>query len=339
MYGGLFGDLPAAKGETGVTKKEESQSTGSVSDPSPSNNAAAAAAASTTTAASATTATAVAATGLMIPPALKKSKIGGSLAQSIGTAGTSMAFIPTTIQRKKNHSSKVSTVSKSPPPPSTTMMKPVPATTTTDVNNSEFSTTNATTSTSNSLFGSSTVTIVETVPQQGPVDIHAPHYQQQQQQQSIDGTAIPPSTSHALPTNLLDGAWNSRIPMDDDDEEDDDDTNDNGQITDPYDPRVPNDLLEYWDRQAIKAEQWQLEQETKRSLEQQQVLRERLEEERQELLQLQQRQPGNLVQFDSATGRGRGVSNLPAWLVAQQQQQKEQQEQQQQLQDPLGDSV
>ncbi len=96
-------------------------------------------------------------------------------------------------------------------------------------------------------------------------------------------------------------------------EEDEDDP---VEITDPYDPYVPNDLLQYWDRQALIKEQQQLEQETRQALEHQKILREQLEHERQEL-----QKQGNLVQLAGGLGRGRGrgVSNLPAWLVAKQQ--------------------
>ena len=39
------------------------------------------------------------------------------------------------------------------------------------------------------------------------------------------------------------------------------------EITDPYDPYVPNDLLQYWDRQALAKERAALERETKEALE------------------------------------------------------------------------
>jgi hypothetical protein len=68
---------------------------------------------------------------------------------------------------------------------------------------------------------------------------------------------------------------------------------------DPYDPLVPNDLLEYWEAQKVKREWEQHEQ-----------LRQELEQERQHRQELQQQLP---------SGRGRGGrSNLPAWLVEQQ---------------------
>jgi hypothetical protein len=69
---------------------------------------------------------------------------------------------------------------------------------------------------------------------------------------------------------------------------------------DPYDPFVPNDLLEYWEHQAAKRA-WEGQQERRRKIEQ----------------ELQQLEP--IQQPSRGRGRG-GVSNLPAWLVERQRQ-------------------
>jgi hypothetical protein len=70
---------------------------------------------------------------------------------------------------------------------------------------------------------------------------------------------------------------------------------------DPYDPLVPNDLLEYWEHQAARRA-WEAQQERRRKIER----------------ELQQLEP---VQKIASRGRGRGgVSNLPAWLVERQRQ-------------------
>ncbi|VEU34769.1 unnamed protein product [Pseudo-nitzschia multistriata] len=83
----------------------------------------------------------------------------------------------------------------------------------------------------------------------------------------------------------------------------------NDRILDPYDPFVPNDLLDYWETLAAKKQREFLERETREALERQQELREHLEQERSELLggDRGERMPGR--------GRGRGISNLPSWLV------------------------
>ena len=77
---------------------------------------------------------------------------------------------------------------------------------------------------------------------------------------------------------------------------------------DPYDPFVPNDLLEYWERQAVQ-----------RALEEQQQVRRELEEKRRQL----GAQTTNPVNRMMARGRGRGVSNMPAWLVEKQRKEAE----------------
>jgi len=89
------------------------------------------------------------------------------------------------------------------------------------------------------------------------------------------------------------------------------------KITDLYDPYVPNDLLEYWETLAAKKHREKLERDTREALEQQKAMRKQLEEDRKALLQ--QATMGSSAPFPrQARGRGRGVSNLPAWLVEKQ---------------------
>lgn len=96
---------------------------------------------------------------------------------------------------------------------------------------------------------------------------------------------------------------------------------------DPYDPMVPNDLLQYWEKKAVEQQRLQLQAEQQRILAQQEQMRVQLERERQELSRkgqmeqlvehrLQHSMAGSTV--GSGHGRGRGVSNLPAWLVEKQ---------------------
>lgn len=82
-------------------------------------------------------------------------------------------------------------------------------------------------------------------------------------------------------------------------------------VQDPYDPLVPNDLLQYWEAKSLKEHQERLEQERKRALKEQEDLRALLERE-----QRADSYPSRLT--FPLTGRGRGVSNLPAWLVEKQ---------------------
>ena len=95
-------------------------------------------------------------------------------------------------------------------------------------------------------------------------------------------------------------------------------------VVDIYDPHVPNDLLAFWDAKAMERERLELEREAKETLQRQERLRLQLEQERANL-----EKSGNLdrlVQHREQTsmGRGRGVSNLPAWLVEKQKQEKQQ---------------
>ena len=113
-------------------------------------------------------------------------------------------------------------------------------------------------------------------------------------------------------------------------------------INDPYDPFVPNDLLEYWETLAAKKHREKLERDTREALERQKAMRKQLDllsgsnntntnhsRDKNEI------DIGNDMNGDGVTGsvhlippigrgRGRGgLSNLPAWLV--EKQRKEQQ--------------
>jgi hypothetical protein len=101
------------------------------------------------------------------------------------------------------------------------------------------------------------------------------------------------------------------------------------KTTDPYDPMIPNDLLEYRQRRAAAMERERLQRLHQESLRQQEDLRRQLEQERHDL-----QSRGDLdglvqhrLQHSAGRGRGRGgVSNLPAWLVAKQRKEQELQE-------------
>lgn len=87
-------------------------------------------------------------------------------------------------------------------------------------------------------------------------------------------------------------------------------------LDDPYDPMVPNDLLQYWESKAVAVEREKLERQQLENIREQQLLRQRLERERRELER--EGDVDRLVQYEQQHGRGRGVTNLPAWLLAKQ---------------------
>lgn len=123
-------------------------------------------------------------------------------------------------------------------------------------------------------------------------------------------------------------------------------------VTDPYDPFVPNDYLEYCAEKRREVERRELEEATRETLRQQQIIREQIAEERRKMIETgdyqsvvtsvinrhaQDMQPSgpsmapisgqnsditDKVESSSVSlstkhkmGRGRGVHNLPAWLL------------------------
>lgn len=93
-------------------------------------------------------------------------------------------------------------------------------------------------------------------------------------------------------------------------------------VTDPYDPHIPNDLLAYLERKEIEQERLRLEREALETLERQHHLRQKLDEERQRV-QASGRASDIIEHRTKVTlmsgGRGRGINNLPAWLLKKQQ--------------------
>jgi hypothetical protein len=92
-------------------------------------------------------------------------------------------------------------------------------------------------------------------------------------------------------------------------------------VADPYDPHVPNDLLAYRERKTIEQGRLALEREARETLERQQRLRQQLEEERQRVQE--SGRASEIIEHHAkmsliSRGRGRGVSNLPAWLLQKQ---------------------
>jgi hypothetical protein len=275
MYGGLFGDLPAAKGSDPNETK-----------PSPLKDLA-------TTKPNFPSVKRPSAVPAFVPPTKKKAGI----VQAIGAAGTSMAFVPAAARRKNK--------SRFEPGPSTN----------------------------------------PTAPRDKPKVSNLPSkmIQQQQQTTSIVASSWQPSVQmttettvttvhHIHPQHAAIPSPNMKQYQNHEREEE--------EIKDVYDPYVPNDLLQYWDRQSLAKEREALERETKEALEKQRILRMQLEKERETL-----QQKGDYSKFlgggpyppskttvstttnppgiGMGRGRGRGVSNLPAWLIEQKRKEQE----------------
>lgn len=87
-------------------------------------------------------------------------------------------------------------------------------------------------------------------------------------------------------------------------------------VTDPYDPSKPNDYLKYCEEKLERKRQKQIEEENKRAVEETERLRLAVERERAKAME-----EGDLARVQatlvgSGRGRGRGVTNLPAWMTA-----------------------
>lgn len=246
MYGGLFGDLPSAKGENDDDDKKpakgSSTNTGGI--------------------------------GPSGEEKVKKQPTSSdanpkkqlpSVLSALGSKGTAISFMPTALRQRKR------------PAP----MKPSPS-------------------------SAVTIPMVTKLEPTVPEVIPECSFEQARQlaEKDDESTEIPSSNLPA--PNLEDESEDLRLL--------------HASVTDPYDPHLPNDLHAYWGRQAAEKQRMKLEEEARETLERQQRLREQLELERQHL-----EKKGNLneivqhrVQTSMGRGRGRGVSNLPAWVVKKQ---------------------
>ena len=356
MYSGLFGDLPAAKGGSGQdnsttsggdgggrdeSKKDDGSNISKQKDfdgnqqqqrkrPLPNSQ-------NDTTAVS------------------SSSSKQSSFMQSIGTAGTSMAFVPSAALKKKKKQSlqllhQKSQQSQSQKPlndngicnsSSHDDTKEIGA----PIQNKEQSNDSTTGAISKSMVTMSSEisdndtasNTMMTKTRQSSLSVMAPSLQghreelqqKQQEQKKPDDNLV--STQH---------------------KEKDDDEEEEEEIMDPYDPYIPNDLLQYWEHQVAKLERIELQRQAEEARKTQHLIRERLEQERQKhhhLISSTQADvtvpsaaglvatasnsrsmmittEGNVSCDDRnglgglgrGRGRGRGVSNLPAWLVEKQ---------------------
>lgn len=238
MYGGLFGDLPSAKNSS--SNKE-----------------------STDTATSSTT-----------QQKKEEKKNAPSVVSGLGTAGTSMAFVPTALRQRKRPAAAMGSAPKAAPVPKVIASEETPTRADTTHNK--------------------------------PTVVDAP----------VDVVVIKPASAEqkerSSSPQLLE-------------EESDELRRLHESVTDFYDPLVPNDLLAYWERKAAEKQRLELERSARETLERQKLLREQLEQERQaveatgDVKQIVQHRVERSMAGGAGRGRGRGVSNLPAWLVQKQQ--------------------
>lgn len=199
-----------------------------------------------------------------------KSAKGSSLVQTLGVAGTSMAFVPTHVNRKQ----KVTKRPKQQP---------------------------------KSISASNTRTTPATGPTQFVALSDIPENIVGKDTSSGNNHHQKDSTSISNPTVVSEPEELRRL---------------HDNVTDPYDPLVPNDLLQFWERQAAILEREEIEREARATMEQQIEICAQLERERQEI-EGKVNKIGQIVEHRQRNampprGRGRGVSNLPAWVVEKQ---------------------
>jgi hypothetical protein len=315
MYGGLFGDLP---GQKGTSSSKDNNSNSETKEKTPIANA---------------TASLESSSFLSMPPAFvrrpkssdaAKSQAGGIL-KAVGSAGTTMAFVPTAVKRKRavvplSPAAKAAKPSRFGPkvvqePPATTALIPsnVP-----QANNPLIQGLDMT---------STTTTTTNILP---PANIPSPSLEASKQT-VLEGlgfsttTTIKTTTNSTSPPAPIDEPFEEFKSVNAQDFED----APPAEILDPYDPYVPNDLLQYWDRQALAQERLEMEREAREALAKQQQIRQQLEKERLELQRKgdysalakhSQLNQTHVAAMGRGRGRGRGVSNLPAWLVEKQRQ-------------------
>ena len=294
MYGGLFGDLPAAKNDSFSSKEKKNRNDGDgketegQQDKKKKINAIA----SDIDGSSKKKGGA---------EAVGKPVKNSSVLQSLGVAGTSMAFVPSHLKRKRNATSNKAT---SPP----VFAKPSAP--------QNYSTINDTVEVPAVAMDLATwqeETQLKSIGQHDTL-VHEPHASATQTQKSSFSGNISfsdfPLSSNSPNTVAAEPEALRRL-------------HDSVTEDTEYDPFVPNDLLQYWERQAAVQERKELEREAKEAMEAQARMRKQLEVERQELersgdvnkLAEHHENRARMIASGGGRGRGRGVSNLPKWLV------------------------
>lgn len=244
-------------------------------------------------------------------PSSKQTATSSSLVNSIGTAGTMMAFVPHAIRNKKRKSGSGSHTR--------TMAKQ-------DLAGSQSSSSIAQLVVDSNVYNNGVI-------RKSPSEI------------IVHMKSDTPSVGGAENGNIPDDYNNNDCNNDNDDDDDDEPCLDNepeamrllhASVTQPYDPYCPNDYLAYRERKKMEQIRKDMQASALQRLEQQEMLRKKIEDERKKLLesgdfskiveQSRGDREGVAVGGGTGNGRGRGVTNLPAWLVKKQDAQKKEME-------------
>jgi hypothetical protein len=344
MYGGLFGDLPAAKkGGTSASSSAQGSNNKKEEGKVPSQNASdheneklEPKESSSTWVASQKRTKRNTDESSTIKTQQQQSSGSNSILQTVGRAGTSMAFVPTAaLKRKKptsnNQFAKPLEIPKDGSVPLSTrtsaedVVKGERLVSHDQKTQIEKNACPAAALRSSSLQHEMTVTTTKVVrstikhPSQAPevINIHG-------------DVTTPDDTAKFSELHKHERHLYIRPHF----QQHEDNDIENEEIADPYDPYFPNDLLKYWERQAAAEERARLEQETKEAMERQSILREELNRGREHGQRAGPAASGdrdgstltdsNSIMSGLGRGRGRGgVSNLPAWLVEKQRQEAE----------------
>lgn len=284
MYGGLFGDLPAAKNSKEKNGQPPSSSQSTSGNSEQHDSRADQPAAATT----------------IVPVAVAPSE-KAEILKHVGVSGTSVAFVPTAALRrggpKRPPPSDATRIPPRKPPPSVpsgmgssnAQIPDAPETR----NQPSAACTNDVTSLKPAIL---TETIVRTASRRTDA-IHV---------------------TETVPGDVGDGADEDVY-----DEEERQRQRLHERVEDPYDPLVPNDLQQYLEVRALQEERESMEGQRQQAIEQQERLRRELQQQRQEHLNPtgNDGQPRHGSEKPQGAGRGRGrggLSNLPAWMQKQQ---------------------
>ena len=222
------------------------------------------------------------------PPVSKDNKKGKSLVEAVGKAGTSMAFVPAAL-RKRKQPAKGNTSSTKNAKIKTETEKQVITKIGNDVSNTHIETKTV------------SITKLQDEAKQDIVHIHNVGKK--------DASVVDTVDTYKEPQHLTD--LHAAV-----------------RSMDMYHPSMPNDYLAYRQRKENELIQKSLQKEAEKTLEMQQKLRERIESERQKALEsgdvdkIIESRMGQIQSAGMGRGRGRGLNNLPAWLVKKQQEEK-----------------
>ena len=339
MYGGLFGDLPSAKKQktAGKDASNDGDDNGDKDNKSRGDDTIN------------TAATTVAKGNWFAPPKQAaapkaKAKNKSQFLQMVGKSGTTMAFVPTAALKSKRKKIPVVDSSSNNNTNNTTSTekddttKKVPSLTTTNSSThkqqeSSFAAVTTTTIVTTRIAASKPdpTKCIAVVDIHGTGDAIGGGLTDSNKNKNNDGNNNHNnSTTHPTVSSL-------------DAFDDDNNYTEEQPITDPYDPYVPNDLLEYWETLAAKKHREKLERDTREALERQKSMRKQLDHLSGKNNNNNNSGDKNEIDIDNdndidgggetgsvhlippmGRGRGRGgLSNLPAWLV--EKQRKEQQ--------------